>query len=98
MSIEPLQDEEAFNIRTKLIQELGHKNQALNDQIEKLEQEIFFNNRIIGQLREITPLGPFKASELDSLSWKKRVRKLQAHLENTNPSKQKKKKIATATL
>jgi len=53
MSIEPLQDEEAFNIRTKLIQELGHKNQALNCQIEKLEQEIFFNTGLLVNLEKL---------------------------------------------
>jgi hypothetical protein len=95
MSVEPLQDEEAFNIRTSLIKELSSKNQELNDQIEKIEQELHFNNRVISQLREITPIGPFQASLIESSSWKKRARKLQAYIKTKDPCKKKLKQTVS---
>jgi hypothetical protein len=57
LDAEPLQDKEAFNIRRNLINTLIDKNQDLQEQIRKLEQEIHLNNQIIGQLRENTPPG-----------------------------------------
>jgi predicted nucleotidyltransferase component of viral defense system len=91
LDAEPLQDKEAFNIRRKLINTLIDKNQDLQEQIRKLEQEIHLNNQIIGQLRENTPPGPFQADKLLSPKWKRRSRKLQAGIEQNDPSKKKTK-------
>ena len=89
MAAKPLKEEEAFTIRTKLIHKLADKNQELQAQIEKIEQEIHFNNQIIGQLREITPPEPFQATE--PTRWKRLARKLQAGFEQNDPSKRKRK-------
>jgi hypothetical protein len=86
-----LKDEEAFTIRTELIQKLADKNQELQAQIEKIEQEIYFNNQINGQLREITP--PESLQGTDPTWWKKLARKLQAGIEQNDPSKCKRKQV-----
>jgi hypothetical protein len=91
MAAKPLKDKEAFTIRTELIQKLADKNQELQAQIEKIEQEIYFNNQIIGQLREITPPEPLQGT--DPTRWKRLARKLQAGIEQSDPSKRKRKQV-----
>jgi len=91
LDAEPLQDKEAFNIRRTPINTLIDKNQDRQEQIYKLEQEIHLNNQIIGQLRENTPPGPFQANKLLSPKWKRHSQKLQAGIEQNDPSKKKTK-------
>jgi hypothetical protein len=91
LDAEPLQDKEAFNIRRTPINTLIDKNQDRQEQIYKLEQEIQLNNQIIGQLWENTPPGPFQANKLLSPKRKRRSRKLQAGIEQNDPSKKKTK-------
>jgi hypothetical protein len=89
LDAKPLDDKESYNIRRSLlINRLIDKNRELRENIEKIEQEIHFN-QIIGQLREVTPVGSF-ISEPESPRWKRLARKLQAGIENNDPGKRKK--------
>jgi hypothetical protein len=88
LDAKPLDDEESYNIRRSLLDRLIDKNRELRENIEKIEQEIHFN-QLIGQLREVTLVGSF-ISEPEFPRWKRLARKLQAGIENNDPGKRKK--------